>query len=62
MLARSLEDSFRGLSYPSYKIKLAKKNDEDRRAQANLTRSNFRRHEGFLATSANRTRTLDEIS
>jgi hypothetical protein len=35
--------------------------NENRRAQASLNKLNFRRREGFLATSANQTKTLDEI-
>jgi hypothetical protein len=35
--------------------------NEDRRAQASLTSSNLRRCEGFLATSADQTKTFDGI-
>jgi hypothetical protein len=40
---------------------ISNKQNEDRRVQANLIRSSFRRREIFLATSADQTETLDEI-
>jgi hypothetical protein len=58
MLARSLDDSFRGLSYPYYKIKLVEWRSI---CSCQLKSSNFRRCEKILATSTIQTKTSDEI-
>jgi hypothetical protein len=58
MLARSLDDSFRGLSFPSYKIKLAECRST---CSSQPNKVKLQTSERFLATSANQTRTLDEI-